>query len=83
MDQKIDMALKCVGNPVLQLPNKNANVQKYSVLAGDSIEFVNIFQSDSNEGFLICFKTIYLIIFLVIFNCKCIKTVKQLYYCDV
>ena len=56
MDQKIDMALKCVGNPVLQLPNKNANVQKYSVLAGDSIEFVNIFQSDSNEGFLICFK---------------------------
>ena len=65
MDEKIGMALKCVGNPVLQLPNRNANVQKYSVLAGDSIEFVNIFQSDSNEGFLICFNTIYLLIIFV------------------
>ena len=54
IDQKVNMALACIGIPVLELPNGNANVQKYSVLAGDSIEFVHVFQSDANEGLFTC-----------------------------
>ena len=51
LDEKINMALECIGIPVVKLPSTNMNVQKYSVLAGDSMEFVNLFQSDANEGF--------------------------------